>query len=246
LTRPRRTGRGGQTRVQIRQYRYNADNLGYLVHGERDALAIDGGAVSAILDDVARLGLRLQHVVNTHGHGDHTQGNRELLARTGATLLDRGELVGRGSFELEGHPVRALATPGHSADDVCYLVDGALFSGDTLFNGTIGNCFSGDLKAFFDSIKKLMTLADEVVVHAGHDYVKNSIAFARLLEPDNPALERFLQAYDPALVRSTIGDERAINPYFRFNQPALIRVLERRGLPVASEWQRWRSLMSIE
>lgn len=232
--------------MQVKQYRYNADNLGYLVHGERAALAIDGGAVAAMLDDVARLGLRLVHVANTHGHGDHTQGNRELLARTGAALLDRGELAGRGSFELEGRTVRVLATPGHSTDDVCYLVDGALFSGDTLFNGTVGNCFSGDLQAFFDSIKTLMALDDAVVVHAGHDYVANSIAFARLLESDNLALERFLQVYDPALVRSTIGDERAINPYFRFNQPALIRVLEQRGLPVGSEWQRWQSLMSID
>jgi len=232
--------------MQIRQFRYSADNLGYLVHGERDALAIDGGAVTAMLDQVARRQLRLVHVVNTHGHGDHTQGNRELLARSGATLLDRGELAGHSSFELEGQPIRVLATPGHSTDDVCYLVDRALFSGDTLFNGTIGNCFSGDLKAFFDSIKKLMALDDDVVVHAGHDYVHNSIAFARLLEPDNPALDRFTQTYDPALVRSTIGDERAINPYFRFNEPALIRVLEQRGLPVDTEWQRWQSLMSIE
>ena len=119
-------------------------------------------------------------------------------------------------------------------------------SGDTLFNGTIGNCFTGDLKSFYLSIKRLMTLPDETIIYAGHDYVRDSLFFARHLEPDNIDIDKFWNSYNSDNVLSTMAEERRINPYFRFNEEPIIKLLQKKGLPHTTEWDRWQSLMSIE
>ena len=131
-------------------------------------------------------------------------------------------------------------------DSVCFHAGRYLISGDTLFNGTIGNCFSGNLRGFYESIRRLMALPDETVVFPGHDYVELAIAFARYLEPENGDIDAYMSLYDPDCVCSLLRDELKVNPYMRFNDPAIVGMLEKRGLPVDTEWDRWQSLMAIE
>jgi hypothetical protein len=68
---------------------------------------------------------------------------------------------------------------------------------------------------------------------------------ARQIEPDNPAIDDFLKTYSPDLVRSTLAEEYQINPTLRFNAGPLIGILKARGLPVETELDRWRSIMSL-
>ena len=230
--------------LKVKQYRYGADNLGYLVYGQESAIAIDGGAADAILATVREKRLSLLYVANTHGHADHTSGNEALLAETSARRLTG--LSDGGEIALGGWKIRVIATPGHTDDSCCFYTGNALIAGDTLFNGTIGNCFSGDLEGFFQSIQKLLTLPDETIVYAGHDYVRDSLAFARRLEPGNRAINAFQRQYRADHVFSTLAEEKKINPYLRFNEPAIVTLLARLNLPRATEWERWQSLMSIE
>ena len=82
-----------------------------------------------------------------------------------------------------------------------------------MFNGTIGNCFSGNLAAFYRSLRRLMAFAPATKIFAGHDYVRESMAFARSLEPENVRIQEYLAAYDPdGVVVSTLADELAANP----------------------------------
>ena len=232
--------------LEVKQFRYRSDNLGYLVHGENGGIAIDGGAPEAILAFLQERRLPLLYVANTHGHDDHTCGNQVLLNASPARLLTGDELRDGSEIDLGGRKVRVIHTPGHTDDSRSFYTGRELIAGDTLFNGTIGNCFSGDLEGFFRSIRKLKALPDETVVYAGHDYVRDSMAFAKRLEPENRAIGDFLGRYNPDHVFSTLGEERKITPYLRFNEPEIVTLLERLGLPRASEWERWRSLMSIE
>jgi hydroxyacylglutathione hydrolase len=149
---------------------------------------------------------------------------------------------------MEGGRIEILNTPGHTKDSVCFHIDNRiLISGDTLFNGTIGNCFTGDLRSFFQSIKKLMALPTGTLVYAGHDYTKDAMLFAGNIEPDNEKnIESFLGRYNPDHVFSTLEDEYRVNPYFRFNNIGIINLLKERKLPLGTEWERWQSLMSIE
>ncbi len=232
--------------LQVRQFRYSTDNLGYVIYGDSTAGVVDGGAVEEILGFLAESHLTLQFIANTHQHADHTIGTESLRVETGAAVIDNKTLRRRKEIELEGRIIAVLETPGHTEDSLCFYFENALISGDTLFNGTIGNCFSGDLKAFLGSIKRLMALPPETVIYAGHDYVHSSMVFARLLEPENPAIDRFLKQYDPGRVVSTLQDELQVNPYLRFNEPGIISILEKKQLPVDTEYHRWESLMSLE
>ncbi len=232
--------------MKIKQFRYSADNLGYLLYGQKDALAVDGGAVEEILSYVDTHHLRLIYVTNTHSHGDHTVGNRRLTASSEAVLLDHQAIQKEGSIMIEGETVSVYPTPGHTTDSVTFHVDNVLVTGDTLFNGTVGNCFSGDLKGFYYSIRHLLSFPDDTIVYAGHDYVKDAMAVAKRLDPDNPDLDRFLAAYRLDHIVSTLADERKVNPYIRFNEPAIIAFLKRQGLPVGTEYERWESIMAID
>lgn len=231
--------------LSIEQFRYG-DNFAYLLYGATEAMAIDGGAWQEILSFVEKNNLTLKFVTNTHRHYDHTPGDEHLLTKTSARFLDCAMLADNEIIPVDGEPVLVYRTPGHSKDSVCFHTGNILITGDTLFNGTVGNNFSGDLKGFFKSILRLMALPGETRVFAGHDYVRDSLAFARHLEPGNPDIERFRQALDPDFLYSTLACERKINPYLRFNEEPIVKLIRQHGLPHATEWERWQSLMSIE
>lgn len=231
--------------IRIEQFRYG-DNLAYLLYGKTEAMAIDGGAWQEILSFLERHTLSLRYVANTHRHYDHTPGDDHLLAKTNAAFLDCRTLADQERFLLDGEPVVVYRTPGHSEDSICFHAGNDLITGDTLFNATVGNCFTGDLRGFFESIRRLMALPDNTRIFAGHDYVRDSLAFARLLEPGNPEIERFRQICDPYFLHSTLAQEKKMNPYLRFNEAPIVRLLQERNLPRATEWERWQSLMTIE
>jgi hydroxyacylglutathione hydrolase len=231
--------------LTIRQFRYSSDNLAYLIHGKREAIAVDGGAVEEILSYLEAQGLTLVRVTNTHEHPDHTPGNDRLIKQTGALLLAPMDAAAGKKISLEDKEIEVIHTPGHTLDSVCFHTDGRVITGDTLFNGTVGNCFSGDLSAFLTSVKKLMALPESTVVYAGHDYVAYAMAFARAIDPDNPEIERFLKSRDPNHIRSTLAEEKHVNPYLRFDDPKMIRILKAKGLPVSTEEQRWNAIMQL-
>ena len=231
--------------LNIEQFRYG-DNLGYLIFGKTEAMAIDGGAWQEILDFLENHNLTLKFVTNTHQHYDHTSGNEHLLRKTKAKDLISPTLTDNQEIIIDGDAVVVYRTPGHTNDSICFHTGNILVTGDTLFNATIGNCFSGDQKSFYLSIKRLMALPDETKIYAGHDYIRDSLAFARHLEPDNKEIDRFWNSYDPDCVYSTLSEERKINPYLRFNEQPIINLLKANDLPHATEWERWASLMSVE
>jgi hydroxyacylglutathione hydrolase len=233
--------------LNVEQFRYGTDNFAYLIYGKRQAMAIDGGAWKEILSFLTQRNLILKIVTNTHSHYDHTSGNDHLTKASGADFLKSSIFLDNHKITIEEATVAVYRTPGHTDDSVCFHTGNFLITGDTLFNGTIGNCFSGNQKNFYSSITRLMSLPGETVIYAGHDYIRDSLAFARHLEPDNKDIELFYNALSSRdAVFSTLSEERKMNPYLRFNQPTIINLLRRNNLAHATEWERWNSLMSIE
>ena len=232
--------------MKIKQFFYSGDNLAYLLFADTKALAIDGGAVDEMLAFVAQNGLTLTTVTNTHGHEDHMAGTQRLVAASGATYLDHHRFADMDTIDLDGETITVRLTPGHTEDSVTFAADGLLITGDTLFNGTVGYCFSEDLKAFYRSIRLLMSYPGATRIYAGHDYVEASLAFARQLTPANPAIDAFAACYDRSHVFSTLDDERAVNPYLRFNDPEIISLIASQGLPTGTEYQRWEGIMAVE
>lgn len=231
--------------MKVKQFRYSADNLGYLVYGTKDAVAIDCGAVEAILSFIKANTLELKIVTNTHSHADHTSGNRKTLKRSNAVYIDTQTLYEKKNINIEGEKLKILHTPGHTLDSFCFLAGNMLISGDTIFNGKVGRCFSGDMEGFLKSIKKILELPKNTIIYGGHDYVKEYMDVAKQIEPDNKNIDLYLKKYNPEHVSSNLGEELKVNPSLRFNDSKMVSVLKQKNLPVKTEFERWCSIMQI-
>jgi glyoxylase-like metal-dependent hydrolase (beta-lactamase superfamily II) len=182
----------------------------------KEAVVIDPGGDGAIIATLLKKdGLTAKYIINTHGHIDHIAGNTEVKEKTGAQILihtedkdmltearrnlsgfmgasivsppadgtlEEGEIITVGTtIKLE-----VIHTPGHTRGGICLKVGDVVFTGDTLFAGSIGRSDfpGGDHNTLISSIKaKLLILEDDTEVFPGH----------------GPS--------------STIGEERASNPF---------------------------------
>jgi hydroxyacylglutathione hydrolase len=216
-----------------------SDNYAYLVtaHGSRDAVVIDPSETAPVADRIAREGLRLVAILNTHHHFDHVGGNEGLLERFGpmpvyAHASDTGrvpaqtERVEEGpSFEVAGLEWRALHVPGHTLGAVSYCVEQAVFTGDTLFVAGCGRLFEGTPEMMHASLSKLAALPGETRIYCGHEYTVGNLRFAQSVEPESEAIVAKLEGARAArednrpTVPSTIADERATNPFLRCSEP---------------------------
>jgi len=229
----------------IKQFRYHNDNLAYLIHGNINAIVIDGGAVNEICNYLSKTNLKLQYIFNTHNHGDHTSGNRNLLNATQATLISMNDLR-INNWAIEKTPIRIYETPGHTTDSICFQIKNWLITGDTLFNGTVGNCFTGDETSFVNSIQKIKMLPDETIIYAGHDYVRPAMNFAKKHAINPSHVQSFLSMYNPNHVHSCLKQEKEHNPFLRLDSAEIKKLLNDNQLPSSTETERFQSLKKIE
>ena len=231
--------------MKVKQFRYSKDNLGYLVYGKKTAIAIDPGAVKEMISFAGKKQVNIQFVTNTHSHHDHTSGNNLMLKKAHAQFLDCNAMRKKTSWKLDDEDLLVFHTPGHTTDSLCFKADNILITGDTLFNGTVGNCFSGDLLSFFNSLKFLLSFPKETIIYGGHDYVQDSMAYAKLIDKQNPETDRYLEKYNPKHIISTLEDELRANPYIRFNDKALVKILNEKQLPRNTEYERFKSIYEL-
>ncbi len=229
----------------IKQFKYSADNLGYFIYSINEGIAIDAGAVQDTIKFAKNNNINIKYITNTHSHYDHTPGNDKLLKSTDAQFIDCTKIKSDHTIHLDHEILKIWHTPGHTDDSVTFMADNFVVTGDTLFNGTIGNCFSGDLNAFFQSLKRLMALSKETKIYSGHDYVMESVQIAKSIEKDNLFIEEYSNKYNPQLVVSTLDDELKVNPFLRFNTPGMIKKLKQQNMPISTEFERFNSIMEI-
>lgn len=167
----------------------------------REGLVIDpGDEVFRIAREISKNGLKIRYILITHGHMDHTGGAAELKNITKAPVrihaldasalgfnpdayLSEGEEILLGTYSL-----KVIHTPGHSPGGISLRAPGAVFTGDTLFSGSVGRTDfpGGSHRALVDAvIRKILPLGDDLRIYPGH----------------GPA--------------STIGRERLSNPFLR-------------------------------
>ncbi len=131
---------------------------------------------------IRELNLNLRYLLETHIHADHITGAGELRKRFNARVMvhkNSGSqcadqlLDDEDTIMLGSEKIKVLYTPGHTNTDISYLIDGIVFTGDTLLiRGSGRTDFqSGNAGEAYDSITgKLFTLPDSTVVYPGHDY----------------------------------------------------------------------------
>jgi len=192
-------------------------------------LGEEGGGTGLVIDpadDADRIlaaaeqnRIKIQYILNTHGHVDHVMGNEEMKKKTGAQILihemDAPSLTKIPKAMLAmfgGHPsppadrtlkdeeviqvgslaLKVLHTPGHSPGGICVYADGRVFTGDTLFVGGVGRTDlpGGSWPLMLRSIQtKLLTLPDETIVLPGHNYGTAPTSTIKNERLNNPFLQ---------------------------------------------------------
>lgn len=227
------------------------DNYAYLL-ADRDAglcAVVDPSEPGPVKAALAKSGLKLTHILNTHHHWDHTGGNEALKAEFGAKVIgpakDRDRIPGidegvseDGGWTFGPHRARILEVPAHTKGAITFVFGDIAFTGDTLFAMGCGRLFEGDPPMMWNSLSKLMTLSDDTRIYCGHEYTLGNGRFALTLEPGNADLKARMKDVEAARARneptvpSTMGLEKKTNPFLRPNFPELRRSL---GMENASD-----------
>ena len=186
-----------------------------------EAVVIDpAGNEDDIVAKAGQEGLKIKKILNTHGHGDHACGNKRLKDLTGAELLvheaDHGLLTSNHSAQFisslgcEPTPaadagfkhgdkitvgsevsLEVIHTPGHTQGSCCFLAQGNLFTGDTLFVGAVGRTDlpGGSWEKLKRSIHdRILTLPDDTIIWPGHNYGPSPKSTVALERSGNPYL----------------------------------------------------------
>jgi sulfur dioxygenase len=173
--------------MKIRQlFDYDTWTYTYLVWDEstKEAAVIDSvlEQVDRDYQHIEELGLNVKYLLETHIHADHITGAGPLRKKTGAQIVvhkNSGSecadilAVENDTFTLGEQMIKVLHTPGHTNNDITYLIDGAAFTGDTLLVRDCGRTdFQlGSNEAMYDSLtNKLFTLPADTLVFPAHDY----------------------------------------------------------------------------
>lgn len=189
----------------------DANNYLLIDEDSREAVLIDCSAARPeLIQEIKNMGIKLKYILLTHGHFDHILGvdkfNEEfgvdayvseddimqvkatpqmIQMFTGLTVdvvKNINKYVKDGDeFAIGNTKIKAISTPGHTEGGMCYFVDNNLFSGDTLFQRSVGRTDfpGGSFEKLSKSIKeKLFLLPDEIEVYPGHG-PKTSIGFEK-------------------------------------------------------------------
>jgi len=209
------------------------DNYAFLARDEATGTvaAIDTPDAQVILDAIQRLGWgRLDRIINTHWHPDHTEGNAQLKAETGCDIwgpeevrkvapldqvVEEGDVVRIGDTTLH-----VTATPGHTLGHVVFrsAEDHIAFTGDTLFTLGCGRLFEGTPEQMWDSLQRIAAWPDETALYGAHEYTASNARFLVTVDerPEARAHAEAIftkRALGEATVPTTLGVERRFNPY---------------------------------
>lgn len=173
----------------------------------KDCVIIDaGGDADKIETALESMSGKPKYVILTHGHFDHVGGVEEICSKynipfyisradeeymekdssvfgtlpKASVYIKEGDTIKLGSYEI-----KVIETPGHTKGGLCFFVDNKVFTGDTLFQGSVGRTDfpGGDMNEIISSIKnKLLPLGDDVEVYPGHG-PSSSIRFEKMRNP---------------------------------------------------------------
>lgn len=222
------------------------DNYSWLVRDSDSGatMVVDPGEAAPVLAAAQERGWSIGAVWITHWHPDHTGGNEAVVAATGARVIgpeaERAKIPALDDGVREGdtatlgaHVATVMEVPGHTAGHIAFhfAQDGAIFTGDTLFAMGCGRLFEGDAAQMFGNMRRFAALEDATRVYCGHEYTQSNGRFARSVDPGNAALAARMEEVDrlraggQPTVPTTIGEERATNPFLRATDAAALAEL---------------------
>lgn len=221
--------------LDVRQFPCLSDNYGFLARDRATGLVatVDTPDAEAILQALKYSGWgRLDLILNTHWHPDHTQGNERLKAETGCEIIGPEEVrraapldrvVGDGDQVRLGETVfEVTGAPGHTLGHVTYHAPGAglAFVGDVIFALGCGRLFEGTPEQMWDSLQAIARWPAPTRLYCAHEYTASNARFALSLD-DRPEMKAHAEAIfalrergEPT-VPTTVEQELRFNPFVR-------------------------------
>ena len=226
-----------------------SDNYIWLLHDDHHALVVDPGDSAPVLAWLGQHpGVRLDLILVTHHHADHTGGLADLVERTGAQVvgpaLEKMPVEARGlqqgdRLDWHGLSFDIHEVPGHTLGHIAFWAQPAdqaplLFCGDTLFSGGCGRLFEGTPAQMLDSLDRLAALPGNTRVCCAHEYTLSNLKFALVVDPDNQVLREYTQTCNAlrqqnmATLPVPLSIERAINPFLRSRSSSVASAVRQR------------------
>ena len=236
--------------LEIIQLAVLTDNYIYIIHDpvSTQTAVVDPAIAEPVIATLEKKGWRLNYILNTHHHSDHTGANLELKQKTHCKILGSAadyeripgidiKLQQGDKIKLGNQQAQVIETPGHTLGHIVYHFASsyALFCGDTLFSMGCGRLFEGSAEQMWQSLQQIKQLAKTTRIYCTHEYTEANGKFALTLEPNNSQLlqrmeqVKQLRTNQQATVPSTLEQELATNPFLRENSSAIQQSINMTG-----------------
>ena len=186
-------------------------NYSYIISNNSKALIVDPGESAPILKFLKNCNLKPVGILITHNHYDHIDGIKDIKE-----IYPSINIVDSQSKEplFNDFEIEIMLTPGHTFDSCCFYLpsEKALITGDTLFTGLCGRLMGGTFNQFFTSLQSLKKIPGDTGVYPGHEYLKHSISFMKLLHIQHDFYSSIENREYPSL-NTTIELEIKNNPF---------------------------------
>lgn len=221
--------------LTVRQFACLSDNYGFLIRDDATGMvaAVDTPDAEAVLAEIKASGWgRLDLILNTHWHPDHTGGNERLKAETGCEIVGPEEVRRAAPLDrvvVDGDVVRlgetafeVVLSPGHTLGHVVYSAadNDMAFVGDVIFALGCGRLFEGSPEQMWDSLNRIAAWPETTILYCAHEYTASNARFALSLD-DRPEMQAHAEAIfavrerGESTVPTTVAVERRFNPFLR-------------------------------
>ena len=233
--------------LEMHQFICRTDNYGLLVHDHKSGAtaSIDAPEAGEIEKQLKLRGWQLTHILTTHHHLDHVEGNLQLKEQFGCKIIGPKEeadkipgiktlVAGGDTFKFAGRDVKVYACPGHTKGHIAYSIasEYSLFAADTIFSLGCGRVLEGIMDEMYHSVNQFKTLSPSTYIYCGHEYTEANARFALSMEPGNRALQQRtgvvtkLRQEGKMTCPTSIGEELKTNPFLRTDSPEIRRNLK--------------------
>ncbi|MEE8184955.1 MAG: hydroxyacylglutathione hydrolase [Thermodesulfobacteriota bacterium] len=233
----------------VKTIAYSSDNYCYLIHHPltgKTAL-VDCGEAESVLRYLKREQWKLDVILLTHYHYDHTAGtSRVIKAFPNATIYSPlgEERIGFSSVKVKDGDeiplgpleVKAVSVPAHTRYCTNYYIRGHIFVSDTFFSAGCGRVFEGTALDLEKAMDRLASLPPETLIYFGHEYTLDNLRFAISVEPDNPDIIDYIskcqrrRGSGEFTTPTTLAQELKINPFLRIDHENVIKFIDPSGV----------------